>query len=154
MELSDFVGGWRIERRIRHDAGGEAAFEGVAWLKPDGVGLAWREEGTLRMEGRPPLAATRRLLWRAEAPGVVAVLFEDGRPFHRIDLHEPRPADTHPCGRDLYRVAYDFTAWPRWTAAWRVDGPRHAYALVSRHAPLAGGGAIGHRKAEGSGGTP
>ena len=123
--------------------GWEASFEGRATLTPDGEGLVWREEGTLTLPGRPPLAAGRRYLWRPSAGGI-AVLFEDGRPFHRIDLGQPRPSDLHRCGADLYRVAYDLRRWPRWSVAWRVDGPRHAYASRSLHAPLAGGGGIGH----------
>lgn len=150
MELGDFEGDWRIDRRVRHDAGGEAAFEGVARLEPDGEGLLWREVGRLTMDGRS-WEATRRLLWRP-APEGVAVLFEDGRPFHRIDLAQTRPTDAHPCGADLYRVAYDLTAWPEWSVVWRVDGPRHAYAMVSRHAPLAGARAMRHPPLEGSGG--
>lgn len=149
--LWDFEGAWAVARAIRHDDGRRAAFEGVARAGRDGEGLAWREAGRLAMDGRS-WEAERRTLWRPSpegAPEEVQVLFEDGRPFHRIDLREDRPAGTHPCGRDLYRVRYDFGAWPEWTATWRVDGPRHAYAMLSRHAPLAGealagDGALGH----------
>ena len=141
--LWDFAGVWTLSRRIAHDDGTRASFTGRATLAPDGRGLRYDEEGLLSLPGRPPMTATRRHLWRP-APEGVAVLFADGRPFHRIDLSTPRPEAVHPCGADTYRVAYDLAAWPEWTAAWRVDGPRHAYGLVSRHAPLAGAGTIGH----------
>ena len=147
MELMDFAGAWRLSRRIRHDDGAEASFEGVATLASDGVGLSWREEGMLRLPGRAPMTAARTYLWRP-APEGVAVHFEDGRPFHRIDLRCPRPADLHRCGADLYRVAYDLAAWPVWRACWRVDGPRHAYAIETRHEPLAGAAPIGHPLAD------
>ena len=147
MRLGDFAGRWRLTRRIVHDDGARAAFEGLATLAPDGEGLRYEEEGVLRLPGAPPMTATRTHLWRP-APEGVAVLFADGRPFHRIDLSAARPEAVHPCGADLYRVAYDFTAWPDWSAVWRVDGPRHAYRLASRHAPLAGRAALGHPPGE------
>ena len=143
MELGDLAGAWRLVRRIRHDVGGGARFEGRATLAPDGAGLLYREEGALRLPGRAPMAAERTYLWRP-GPGGVAVLFHDGRPFHAIPLAAARPEAVHLCGEDTYRVAYDLSAWPRWSQRWRVDGPRHAYAMVSRYAPLAGGGAMGH----------
>lgn len=146
LELRSFAGAWSLCRRVRHDAGWEAAFQGRLLLAPHGEGLRHLEEGTLRMPGRPPMEARRRLLWRPDPRGV-AVLFADGRPFHRIDLRHARPKDVHPCGADLYRVAYDLSAWPRWSVRWRVDGPRHAYTMVTRHAPLAGAGAMGHAPA-------
>lgn len=147
MALGDFAGLWRLTRHVAHDDGARASFEGRATLAPDGAGLRHVERGRLSLPGRPPMTATRTYLWRP-APEGVAVLFEDGRPFHVIDLSTPRPEAIHPCGADVYRVAYDLTAWPEWSAAWRVDGPRHAYAMVTRHAPLAGAAAIGHPAAE------
>ena len=143
MELRDFEGAWSLDRRIRHDDGAEATCVGHATAVPDGAGLRWREEGRLRLPDGRSLAAHRTLLWRP-APEGVAVLFEDGRPFHRIDLASPAPRDEHLCAADLYRVAYDFASWPVWRMRWRVDGPRHAYAMETRHAPLAGGSRIGH----------
>ena len=147
MELWDFEGAWSLARRIRHDGGARASFEGRATLSREGSGLRYREEGVLRLAGGTAVAATRVYLWRP-APGGVAVRFEDGRPFHAIDLRRARPEAVHLCGADTYRVAYDLTAWPLWTARWRVDGPRHAYRLVTRHAPLAGGGEMGHPAGE------
>ena len=147
MRLEDFAGAWRLSRVIVHDDGARGAFEGTATLAPDGAGLRHHEEGLLTLAGHPPIAAHRTYLWRP-APEGVAVLFEDGRPFHVIDLSGPRPEATHLCGADTYRVTYDLAAWPEWSAAWRVTGPRHAYRLVSRHTPLAGAAAIGHPAAE------
>ena len=143
MELDDFEGCWRLDRRIRHDDSAEASFEGQAVAERGPSGLVWREEGRLTLPDGRVVAAERTLLW-GDAPGGVAVRFADGRLFHRIDLGAVRPRAEHLCGADLYTVSYDFAAWPRWTARWRVDGPRHAYAMETRHAPLAGPGAMGH----------
>ena len=38
----------------------------------------------------------------------------------------------HPCGADLYRVEYDFSRWPEWSAVWDVSGPRKNYTMESR----------------------
>jgi hypothetical protein len=66
------------------------------------------------------------------------VLFEDGRFFHRFDAEDPLPGASHACAPDAYRVRYDFRAWPRWEAAWRVSGPRKDYAMVTRYSRAAG----------------
>ena len=68
--------------------GWEASFEGRATLTPDGEGLVWREEGTLTLPGRPPLAAGRRYLWRPAAGGHRGAL--RGRP--PVPPHRPGPA--------------------------------------------------------------
>ena len=48
-------------------------------------------------------------------------------------IRPPPPA--HDCPPDSYRVRYDFRAWPRWQAEWRVTGPRKDYGIVSRFRP-------------------
>ena len=83
------------------------------------------------------MQATRRYLWRDGGAGTIDVLFEDGRFFHRFDAEDPAPGASHDCAPDSYRVRYDFRAWPRWQAEWRVTGPRKDYAMVSRYRPLA-----------------
>lgn len=143
MELHDFEGAWSLDRVVRHDDGARASYAGRAAATPDGAGLRWREEGWLTLADGRRMAAHRTLLWRP-GPGGVAVLFEDGCPFHRIDLTRADPGDEHLCAADLYRVSYDLSAWPVWRVRWRVDGPRHAYVSETRHAPLAGAAAMGH----------
>lgn len=135
LRPEDFLGLWRLERIIDDRLSGKTGrFEGTARLVPQGDGLLYHEEGMLRLGEGTPLAAHRSYLWRWEGDAV-AVSFTDGRPFHRF-----RPAGTaagtdHPCGADLYRVLYDFTAFPRWTAQWDVAGPRKAYRMVSVYGP-------------------
>lgn len=129
----DFAGRWRIDRHIDDRLAGQTGwFEGAAELTPDGKGqLAWAERGLLRLGQGPAFEARRDYLWVFDAAGI-EVLFPDGRPFHRF-VPEGRAAGTdHPCGADLYRVTYDFTAWPVWTARWQVSGPRKDYVMESR----------------------
>lgn len=99
-------------------------------VRPDGPGLRCEEMGRLTLPGARPMEAMRTLLWRA-TPGGIAVLFADGRPFHRIDLGGARSEDVHRCGPDLYRVTYAFEAWPLWRVVWRVDGPAKGYTSTT-----------------------
>lgn len=64
------------------------------------------------------------------------MFFDDGRPFHRFCLAQKAEGSDHPCGDDLYRVAYDFSDWPHWQAVWTVVGPRKDYTSTTRYAPL------------------
>jgi Family of unknown function (DUF6314) len=139
VRLDAFRGHWRLARTIEDlRARRSGRLEGRARFVPDGEGLAYFEEGTLRYPGAPPMAATRRYLWREGAGGCIELRFEDGRFFHRFDAEEARPSAEHLCSPDRYRVCYDFTRWPRWRAEWRVEGPRKDYALVSAYRPAAG----------------
>lgn len=132
----DFAGRWRIERRIDDRLSGQGGrFDGEALLAPAGPGrLTWAERGLLRLGHGPAVEARRDYIWWFDDSGI-AVLFSDERPFHRF-VPQGRAAGTdHPCGADLYRVTYDFTAWPVWSARWEVSGPRKDYTMDSRMTP-------------------
>ena len=130
----DFAGTWRLARMIDDRLSGRPGrFEGVARLSPEGEGLRYREEGTLRLGEGPPFAATRDYVWLPDGQGI-EVRFADGLPFHRFTPQGRAPGTDHPCGRDLYRVAYDFTGWPGWEAVWTVTGPAKDYVMASRYA--------------------
>lgn len=134
MELGAFEGRWRLTRTIQDArAGRPGRFDGVAVFEPGSGGLWYREVGTLTLEGAAPMAASRGYLWRDGGAGTVAVLFEDGRFFHRFDPGAERPEAVHDCAPDTYRVRYDFRDWPAWRVDWRVTGPRKDYAMVSRY---------------------
>jgi hypothetical protein len=143
--LAALEGRWRLARAIVDRRRGTAGrLSGEAVFAADGAGLVCVEAGILRLAGAAPLRAERRSLWRAEA-GLVAVRFADGRPFHAFDPRAARPGARHDCPPDLYRVAYDFSAWPDWSATWEVTGPRKEYRLRSRYARAAAacaGGAV------------
>jgi hypothetical protein len=136
MRLEAFEGLWEIDRDI-HDlrAGRSGRFSGRAEFRPGPEGLAYREEGRLALEGAAAMTAARDYLWRDGGAGTIEVLFADGRFFHRFLADEPEPAAEHDCPPDRYRVRYDFSRWPRWSAAWAVTGPRKDYRLVSRYSP-------------------
>lgn len=136
LNETDFRGTWQLNRRITdRAAGAEMSLSGVAEFTPAGAGrLAYAEEGELVMPGGHVLRAERRYTW-VFGPGGVAVLFDDGRPFHDFVPEGAGTGTPHPCGEDLYRVAYDFAAWPVWRATWEVSGPRKSYRSESRYAP-------------------
>ena len=136
MRLRSFTGAWALERAIEDVRAGRTGTPlGEARFTPAPDGLAYAEEGTLAFAGSPPMHATRRYLWRDGGAGTIDVLFADGRFFHSFDADDAAPAATHDCAPDSYRVRYDFSAWPRWQAEWRVTGPRKDYTMVSRFRP-------------------
>ncbi|MBP7002967.1 DUF6314 family protein [Amaricoccus sp.] len=136
MRLSAFEGEWELTRDIDDArAGQRGRFVGRARFTPAPEGLRYREEGALTLGDGPALAASRDYLWRAGPEGAIDVLFADGRLFHSFRPADPAPAAEHDCPPDLYRVRYDFAAWPRWQVAWRVSGPRKDYDMLSRFRP-------------------
>ena len=130
---NDFSGEWRFARAIADRLAGQAlSAEGRAWLTPGGGGLTYREEAELLIPGQVPMRAERAYLWRFDG-AEVEVRFDDGRPFHRFRPEGRGDGTAHPCGADLYRVTYDFTAWPAWQAVWTVTGPRKDYTSETRY---------------------
>jgi len=135
LGLEGFLGRWSLDRRIEDAASGRlGVLTGEASFRHHAAGeLLYEERGTLVMEGLSPLVAERRYRWRRETGNFVAVHFEDGRPFHLIDLAEPRPFDRHLCSPDTYEMTYDLTRWPAWECRTRVEGPRKDYRMLSRY---------------------
>ncbi|ETX14693.1 trigger factor [Roseivivax halodurans JCM 10272] len=127
--LSDFEGCWRLSRRI-HDArvGQDGHAEGRMELISHGSGLRYFEDVLLHLPGQKPIPGTRSYIWREEASGI-SVHFDDGRPFHLIEMGEFEPRALHLCDPDRYEVEYDFADWPVWGVTWTVTGPRKDYRM-------------------------
>lgn len=133
-KLSDFEGKWLVDRMIRDRLGKtEGRFEGRAVFQRAEAGLAYREEGTLRLKPGPEMKAVRDYFWR-ERGERIGVDFGDGRPFH--DFDPAAPEARHNCPPDDYHVRYDFSAWPDWRAVWVVSGPRKDYTMISRYSRI------------------
>ncbi|WP_023849658.1 DUF6314 family protein [Ponticoccus alexandrii] len=127
MHLADFMGLWRLDRRIVQADGVEAAFAGQAEWLPADHGALYVETGTLVMPaGR--FRAERRYLWEPD----LTVRFDDGRFFHRVPT--AGGGTGHWCDPDRYDVTYDFDGWPAWSCRWVVRGPRKDYAMTSHYA--------------------
>ena len=146
LSLADFLGDWRLDRRIEDALAGQVnEGEGRACLSADGGGgLVYHETLRLRPPGQTPLTGTRRYLWRQQGQSI-AVLFDDGRPFHGIALGRDQSRDVHDCPPDRYAVRHDFGQWPEWRVEWRVRGPRKDYAMwtACRRGPSARRGCDG-----------
>ena len=128
----DFAGAWALDREIEdHLTKRPGRFTGTAWLSASETGLRYDESGHLSFARQPPLLATRAYLWNWQTDDTVAVRFDDGRPFHGFRPAGRSEGIEHLCGADRYEVTYDFTAWPAWTAVWRVQGPRKDYTMTS-----------------------
>ncbi len=138
LTAADFEGRWTVVRQIqdrRQKQDGE--FEGEATLSPGTAAgeLRYNERGDIRLGDGPQLEATRAYLWSFGSE-TVDVTFTDGRAFHSFIPEGQSEGTDHPCGSDLYRVAYDFSDWPCWSAVWKVKGPRKDYTSVSRYEPV------------------
>lgn len=136
-KLNTFEGRWQVSRVIEdRRAQSEGRFEGSALFTPHagtpGV-LDYFETGEMSFAGQPSMAASRAYLWQ-QAPSGIAVMFDDGRPFHVIEDVGAAPDAVHHCDPDLYHVSYDFSGWAAsWRAVWRVQGPRKNYRMVSEY---------------------
>lgn len=136
--LHAFAGRWSLSRLVEDRREGAATrVEGTVTLAPHGAGLVWDEAGTMRRPDGAVLVVGRRYLWRQRPDGGIAVLFDDGRPFH--DFH-PGRADAgetvHLCAPDRYAVRYAFELPQRWRAVWRVTGPRKDYVSTTEYLRL------------------
>ena len=137
IKLSDFLGRWSILREIRDETTAtRGRLEGQAVFRQSDQwesSLTYEERGQLTMDGSPTLTAERTYLWfLGNDPNTIDILFQDGRPFHRLDLNCTMPFSSHFCSPDEYNVSYDFRSWPVWRSEWRVRGPRKDYRIWSR----------------------
>lgn len=135
-ELTDFIGAWTLERAIDDKLGAQdGKMTGTVRFTDAGPGLRYEEEGQLEYGVAPPMVATRRYQWRRHPRGI-EVLYEDGGPFHLIEMNCLMPSAEHLCGADMYHVSYDFTKWPIWRAVWSVVGPSKDYRSTTTFAPI------------------
>lgn len=123
-------GTWSVQRTINGDAG---AFLGTATFTPDPEsGLAWQETGTLRVDAYAgPAYRTLRLSPPAGGDHRWQVAFEDGRPFHDLDLRSGAWAAEHLCGPDRYRGRFVVRDAESFTVTWHVTGPGRDDVIAS-----------------------
>ena len=134
--LLDFLGTWRMARRIEDALSGEvSSLNGTAQFSGNGSLLDYREEGLLDIGDGGQLTATQRHVWRAGHGGQVEIAFSDGRPFHHFPLGKVFAEAEHQCPPDTYLATYDFSGWPNWAVAWRVSGPRKSYRMLTNYTP-------------------
>ena len=98
----------------------------------------WRETGRLALGDYRGEAHRTLLIGRGTGSGTWEVRFNDGRPFHPLDLRSGRWAAEHRCGRDLYRGVYATPDRDRLTVRWQVTGPGRADSIVSDYRRASG----------------
>lgn len=130
--IAFLTGSWTVAREVHDDHSGlDGAFTGVARFVPEGDGLVWIETGRLRL-GSHEGEASRTLRIVPEGDGW-AVRFEDGRPFHPLDLRSGVSVVDHPCGEDHYVGGLRAESRDAVEIRWRVSGPTKDQTIVSRY---------------------
>lgn len=131
-ELRSFlVGAWRLQREMRDRRLGQTGtLHGAAEFVADGGGLLYRERGALTINCHTGMA-TRAYRYRFSESHCAEVCFEDGRPFHKIDLSRGIWEAEHCCGDDFYCGSFRVLAPDAWEAIWRIEGPRKDQTLIS-----------------------
>jgi hypothetical protein len=130
--ITRFAGMWKIDRQIDDTASAATGtFIGLARLWRSLDGLAYAEEGELRLGDAGPLVAERRYFWQIRVPERVDVCFEDDRFFHSFNPGQNSWKAEHICTPDHYQVTYEFISPSRWKTEWQVAGPRKMYQMTS-----------------------
>ena len=152
--LSEFLTGrWSLTRQMTDlTGGGHGSLTGTA----DFTSLGTAEAAVLRSAGHDAAAGLRqhesgRLTW-TDSDGAVRdgtavrtylllptdhaaamdVFFDDGRPFHRLDLRTGSWQATHACAPDDYGLDFQVVSADRIDYRWRVRGPAKDLVLTSR----------------------
>lgn len=129
-------GTWRLSRTISDFHGGKTAhYEGEARFAPDRSGLAYRESGKLMLEDAV-FEAERTYHYRFPSLGCAAVVFDDERPFHSLDLTSGRWTTEHFCAPDRYEGAFCAESGAAWHSQWRIEGPRKDQKIETRYQRL------------------
>lgn len=132
--LSDFLGDWTINRRVRDD------LSGLTYRFLGSLNVSWQDEskqsdvevvetGVITFE-HSTLNANRRSRWRQHGESI-DVYYDTGLHFHDFHTREETCDVRHECGDDVYLGRYCFRNWPEWRLNWRVNGPKKGYRMVS-----------------------
>ncbi|WP_022928917.1 DUF6314 family protein [Patulibacter americanus] len=129
-------GTWQIDREV-HDAlaGTDGRYVGTATFALDGDGLSWVERGTLQLGGFEGTATRTMAVVPGPdgAEGRWEVRFDDGRPFHPLDLRAGACPVDHPCGEDHYAGWVRVEGPGLLVVSWRVTGPRKDHTILTRY---------------------
>jgi Family of unknown function (DUF6314) len=105
---------------------GTAEFVALA----DGM-LRWHESGRLRLDHFDGPAY--RTLTIVPTPDGHDVRFDDGRPFHHLDLSTGHTEVVHLCGPDRYHGTYACRGPGELHICWRVTGPDRDDEITSHY---------------------
>ncbi len=138
-DLGHFLlGAWRLTRLGWNGVPGRTMrLRGVARCSASAGGLLFEERGVMAI-GSYSGEAVRRCVFRLRGAGVAEISFEDGTPFHLLDLREGAARVWHDCAPDRYEGRYRVLGPDRWTLVWRVTGPRKRQLIASRFVRVSG----------------
>lgn len=88
------------------------------------------------LDGAEVEAHRTLLVVPGDRPPAWQVNFDDGRPFHPLDLRAGRADVEHLCGPDTYRGAYEVTGPAAFTTRWHVTGPGRDDTIVTAYRKL------------------
>jgi len=140
-----FPGKWTFERKIRDRlAMVDGKAHGTATFTIEGGGLRWLESARLEI-GEADTRASREL-WIRPDPSVSSgwrVHFDDGRPFHPLELGDGEPEVTHPCRDDLYEGSIAIDGENLFRTSWTVRGPRKDQSIETTYRRISESGSPG-----------
>lgn len=133
-DLSAFLeGAWQLNRDLDDRRTLQRGrLDGGAVFSPCGTQLIYRERGVLRI-GAYRGRAERVYNYAFPAPWRAEVAFDDGAPFHDLDLTDGTWSAVHRCREDFYQGRFRVLAPDAWEAVWRVAGPRKDQTLTTRY---------------------
>ena len=135
-----FEGSWRIVREIDdRRAGARYEMHGTGTFAPapgEPDALVYDEEVVWTPAGQT-LTATRRYLIAGIGDAAAELLFDDGRPFHALDLAAGTCPIHHDCPPDTYAGEYRVLDRDRFTVRWTVTGPRKNSVLFTTFTRMA-----------------
>mgnify|MGYP006291481951 FL=1 len=129
-----FEGRWEIVRRIDdRRAGTQHVMQGTGRFQPAASAPATLvyDEAVVWQPAGQTMTGTRRYLIADIAGAAARVLFDDGRPFHALDLSAGTCPVHHDCPPDLYAGSYRLLDQDRFTIRWAVTGPRKDSVLFT-----------------------
>lgn len=133
--VGNLAGEWRFERTVTdRSTGADGIATGTAHFEPSDEGLDWIETGTLHLDGHE-FDAKRRMSIVSSEDGW-QVRFDDGRPFHPLDLTTGRCEVGHPCRDDFYSGTIEMLetdTGPELITEWRVRGPHKDQRIRTRY---------------------
>jgi hypothetical protein len=135
-----FEGSWRIVSEIDdRRAGARHEMRGTGTFAPapgETSALVYDAEVVWAPAGQT-LTATRRYLIAGIRGAAAEVRFDDGRPFHALDLSAGSCPVHHRCPPDVYAGAYRLLDTNRFTVHWTVTGPRKDSVLFTTFTRIA-----------------
>lgn len=132
MNIAQYLNGsWSVARTI-HDrrTDSRTPWSGTASFSPDDDALLYLENGTLTLDGNT-LATSRSYIYKPQNAQNMDVFFDDGRPFHDLNLEQGTWHPRHLCGDDVYNGEFHVVDDNTLTIVWNITGPHKDIRITS-----------------------